>query len=259
MKCDSRALAGRKEALEVAMNNVMTEFGGWDVMVEWVRVGPSEDTLQQVLPLLLEHVQPEGAAQLYQVCKPWRRELKVRGFCNRTVQLCLALAEDGHYSNFSRVRMNVLRRLRAIPRGDAAAVGREHVSFLEKIEAKIEEGGGEPMEWSLLEWLQGASQEPDESFLSRGAVLTARGLGLPLVRWVAKPQGRYPGSLPLGHHKEYMSWLALAGHAYYISSVAISPDGKRAVSGLGLHPAPETPHPTPQTLHLTPDTLRPKS
>jgi len=32
--------------------------------------GPSEDTLQQVLPLVLERLEPEGAVQLFQVCKP---------------------------------------------------------------------------------------------------------------------------------------------------------------------------------------------
>ena len=32
--------------------------------------GPSEDTLQKVLPLVLERLDPEGAVQLFQVCKP---------------------------------------------------------------------------------------------------------------------------------------------------------------------------------------------
>jgi len=32
--------------------------------------GPSEDTLQKVLPLLLERLEPEGALQLFQVRKP---------------------------------------------------------------------------------------------------------------------------------------------------------------------------------------------
>ena len=32
--------------------------------------GPSEDTLQQVLSLVLERLEPEGAVQLFQVCKP---------------------------------------------------------------------------------------------------------------------------------------------------------------------------------------------
>jgi len=53
-----------------AHGNVMAEFGGRECRVEWTRVGPSEDTLHRVLPLLLERVGPEEAAQLFQVCKP---------------------------------------------------------------------------------------------------------------------------------------------------------------------------------------------
>ena len=34
-------------------------------------VGLSEDTLQRVLPLLLERLEPEGAARLFQVCSLW--------------------------------------------------------------------------------------------------------------------------------------------------------------------------------------------
>ena len=49
---------------------VATDFGGWGCRVEWTRVGPSEDTLHRVLPLLLECLEPEGAVQLVQVCKP---------------------------------------------------------------------------------------------------------------------------------------------------------------------------------------------
>ena len=32
--------------------------------------GPSENTLQKVLPLVLERLEPEGAVLLFQVCKP---------------------------------------------------------------------------------------------------------------------------------------------------------------------------------------------
>jgi len=32
------------------------------------RMGPSDDTLQRALPLVLERLQPEGAVQLFQVC-----------------------------------------------------------------------------------------------------------------------------------------------------------------------------------------------
>jgi len=70
MRCDPIALAGRKAALEAALMKVATEFGGRGCRVEWTRVGPSEDTLQRVLPFVLERLEPEGAVQLFQVRKP---------------------------------------------------------------------------------------------------------------------------------------------------------------------------------------------
>jgi len=73
MRCDPIALAGRKAALEAALMKVATEFGGWGCRVEWTRVGPSEDTLHRVLPLVLARLgglETEGAVQLFQVCKP---------------------------------------------------------------------------------------------------------------------------------------------------------------------------------------------
>ena len=73
MRCDPSVLAGRKTsfeaALEAAMRRVATEFGGQDIRVEWTRVGPSDDTLQRVLPLVLERLEPEGAAQCLKVCQ----------------------------------------------------------------------------------------------------------------------------------------------------------------------------------------------
>ena len=69
MRCDPIALAGRKAALEAALMKVATEFGGRECRVEWTRVGPSEDTLQRVLPFVVERVGPVGAVQLFQVCK----------------------------------------------------------------------------------------------------------------------------------------------------------------------------------------------
>ena len=33
-------------------------------------LGPSEDTLHRVLPLVLARLEPEGVVQLFQVCKP---------------------------------------------------------------------------------------------------------------------------------------------------------------------------------------------
>ena len=73
----------------------------------------------------------------------------------------------------------------------------------------------------LHEWLQACSQEPDASFLSQGAASTAEMLGLKLVRWAGKPQGRYRG---------LRSWV---GHASVVRCVAFSPDGTLIVSGSG--------------------------
>jgi len=70
MRYDRTALAGRKAALEAALVKVMSEFGGEECRVDWTRVGPSEDTLQRVLPLVLERLEPEGVVQLFQVRKP---------------------------------------------------------------------------------------------------------------------------------------------------------------------------------------------
>ena len=74
MRFDPSALAGRKAALEAAVEaavrSVVAEFGGREFRVEWTRVGPSEDTLQRVLPLVLGRSEPEGAVQLFQVCQP---------------------------------------------------------------------------------------------------------------------------------------------------------------------------------------------
>ena len=73
-------------------------------------------------------------------------------------------------------------------------------------------------EGGLSEWLQAASQEPDASFVSRGAASTAQALGLPLVEWVGKPQSMAPGSYT-------------AGHSATVQWVEFSPDGTRVVTG----------------------------
>ena len=69
MRCDPVALAGRKAALKAALLKVMAEFGGEECRVK-TRVGPSEDTLHRVLPLMLQRLEPEGAVRLVQVCNP---------------------------------------------------------------------------------------------------------------------------------------------------------------------------------------------
>jgi WD40 repeat protein len=173
------------------------------------------DTVQRVLPLLLSLVGLEGAVQCFQVCKSWRGELKAGGFCNRTVQLGSALVEGG---NAESLRQNSLRRLDASSDDAERALCLDGGAFLDKYE-EWEWQGSHKYE----EWLQAASQEPDASFLSRGAASTAQCLGLQLVRWVGKPQGRFPGL------------YTLPGHVRFVSTVALSRDGKRAVSGSESH------------------------
>jgi hypothetical protein len=160
------------------------------------------DTVQRVLPLLLPLVGPEGAVQCFLVCTSWR------SFCNRTAQLCTALARG---RDAEHLWQNALRRSNASTGDDAGrALCLEGGAFLEK-----------SMKWkgNLYEWLQAASQEPDASFLSRGAASAAQSLELQLVQWIGKPQGRYPGS------------YTLPGHSNLVQSVALSRDGKRAASG----------------------------
>ena len=151
--------------------------------------------------------------RLTQVCKSWRRELEARGFCSKTVHFCSALAGGGHAT---RLRRNLRGRLKANT-GDVAerALCLDGGAFLDK---------SRKMKGGLQEWLQAASQEPDESFLSRGAASTARSLGLPLIRWMDKPQGRFPGAS-----------YTLPGHTREVYSVALSRDGKRAASASEDH------------------------
>jgi len=141
-----------------------------------------------------------------QVCKPWRRELEARGFCGKTVPLCSALADPGD----AELGQNARRRLDASTDDDAErAWCLDGSDFVEKWEG---------FEGDMQEWLQAASQEPDASFLSRGAASTAQALGLALVQLVGKPQGRCPG------------WNALHDLSVVLQSVALSRDGKHAAS-----------------------------
>ena len=190
-----------------------------------MRVVPSQDTLLdtllRVLPLLLGRLELEWAVKCSRVCQSWRGEMEAVGFCDRTVRLCSALAESGDIHRIQ--QKNVQRRLdstRAWPAADAASLD----GFLEKSAG-----------WngSLQEWLQAALQEPDASFLSRGAASTAQILGLALVRWVGKPQGLYAltrSSNP-GWVGCYPGLYTLTGHSDVVMSVAISRDGTRAASG----------------------------
>jgi len=206
-------------------------------------VGPSEDTLQRVLELILGRVEPwpsllgESGALLWNIfntCKTWRREMETSGFCNKTVQLYSTLAQGwdrnrpylestpAQRRNVERLWQNALRRLDASTDEAERAVCLDGGAFLEKMQGlkrDLERCQLQLVNLRLHEWLQAASQEPDASFLSRGAASTAQSLGLRLVQWVGKPQGRYP------------ELYTLTGHAGAVHSVALSLDGKRAVSG----------------------------
>jgi len=98
------------------------------------------------------------------------------------------------------------------------------ISNLARRRALVLDGDAFLLKWAgdegdMQQFLQAASQEPDASFLSRGAVSTAQSLGLALVEWVGKPQERFPEG------------NTLPGHAKEVESVALSRDGKCAASG----------------------------
>ena len=63
------------------------------------------------------------------MCKQWRQDLKSRGFCNKTVQLCSALAGGG---DVERLGQNVLRRLDAITDHSERALCLDGGAFLQK-------------------------------------------------------------------------------------------------------------------------------
>ena len=175
--------------------------------------GPSEDTLQRVLPLVLERLQSGGVAQfeiLYRTSKSRKLQLEARGFCNKTVQVCSALAKGG---DTTRLR-NALRRV-----NPSTGKAMWNPVFGAKRAWDIDEFLQRSAGWkgSLQEWLQAASQEPDGSFLSRGAASTAQLLGVPLVQWRVKPQEKYPGL--------YTAGICMGG------AVGFSRDGTRVASG----------------------------
>ena len=172
MRCDPSALSEEQEALEAALRRVVAEFGGREFRLGKTRVGPSDDTLQRVLPFVVEHVGAAAVLRCSQACKPWRLELEARGFCHQTVQLCLTLAEG---EDFEYLQRNVMQRLNASNDQAERAVWSDANAFLQR----SWEGEG-----SLHQWLQAASQEPAASFLSRGAASMAQILGLRLVQWV---------------------------------------------------------------------------
>ena len=166
MRCDPRALwGGGKEVIEAALQRVVTEFGAKEFKLGRTSVGPSDDTLQRLLPFVEEHVGPAALLQCSQACKPWRRELEARGFCPKTLRLCLTLAQGG---NLEHQRKIALRRLNASSGQAERGVWVDANAFLERPWGNW---GSE-----LQGWLQAASQEPGASFLSRGAASTAQTL-----------------------------------------------------------------------------------
>jgi len=197
-----QAYALDKAALEAALSKVVAEWGFCDTKVVRTRVGPSGDTLQLVLPILVEwHLKSGvhgGAPEMehlsmrcFQASTAWWRELKAQGFCRRTFQLCSTLARGG---DFERLQKIALRRLNAGTDLAERVVWMDFNAFLQRHWGW---GGSEQDSRyipRLQEWLQAASQDPDASFLSRGAASTAKFLfpGMPLVKWAGKPQGRYP-------------------------------------------------------------------
>jgi len=201
-------------------------------------VDPRVQLAPGALPLSLSRLM-----RVTQVCKPWRRDLEARGFCGKTAQLCSLLAGGG---NAARLRQNALRRLHASTGDDAErALCLDGGAFLEKSlelhaveweyrmervpatsQVTLEEWLQAQPKGNLQDWLQAASQEPDASLLSRGAASTAQSLGLTLVQWVGKPQGRYPESYTLVSRTDFYP-----GQLDGVFSVALSRDGKRAATG----------------------------
>ena len=61
-----------------------------------------------------QHLSLSRLTRSTQVCKVWRIQLEARGFCNKTMQLCSALAKGVDVERLGqsqRLRKNPLRRL----------------------------------------------------------------------------------------------------------------------------------------------------
>lgn len=175
------------------------------------------DTLQRVLPFVLANSEPEHQALCFRACKTWKVVMEAQGVCRRTLPLCAALAQDNTNQrkrlsmSFTYVKDLTWAARMAFPLDASAFLQRWWGTFSHPIT---------PPRGTLREWLQAASQEPDASFLSNGAASTALALGLPLIHWVGKPQGRFANGV-----------AAFEGHSSEVSAVAFSPDGKRIVTG----------------------------
>ena len=124
-------------------------------------------------------------AILYQTCKTWRKQLSDDGFCMRTFSLCRALADGNSPQTLQRVQATIARQIGRLPDQDERAWWLDARSLVQRCNFR----DGSVNVWS---WLQAASQEPDGP-MSRQAAATARMLRQHLVRWVGKPQVRFPG------------------------------------------------------------------
>jgi len=81
MRCGASALSERKgalAALEASLRKVAEEFGGSEFQMARTRVGPSDDTLQRALSIVLARTEPDVAGQCFQTCTAWRQELEAR-------------------------------------------------------------------------------------------------------------------------------------------------------------------------------------
>ena len=193
MTCPTDALSGGgEEALVAALRNAVTRWGGLSFRMGR-RAGPSDDTLQRLLPLMLERLGPEDLWRCAVAFKPWRKELKAQGVCLHTFRLCAELSsiltQGGKLKNLGH---EALRHVEAST-GANQVLWRDINALLQRPWDAVNQLLHVLPPASLHQWLQAASQEPDASYLSRGAASTARFLKLPLVQWVGKPQGRYPG------------------------------------------------------------------
>ena len=179
--------------------------------MEWTRVGPSKDTLQRVLPMVLARGGAKVALKCFRTCATWKRELGAQGFCCKTLELCVnrAARSGAEIPDDSDMDSESDSDEDESDPEETAVATTERALRVEAKRAFLKRSKG----WrgSLHEWLQAASQEPDASFLSRGAASTAHILGMELLHCVGNPPGKYAGGT--------------------VNSVGFSPDGKRVVSG----------------------------
>jgi hypothetical protein len=95
MRVDEGALsrsAGWESTLEAELRRVVAKFGGKEFTLGRTTVGPSNDTLQRVLPFLVEHASLASVVRCAETCKQWKLELQERGFHPQILRLCSTLS-----------------------------------------------------------------------------------------------------------------------------------------------------------------------